>query len=63
MYEENKANIGEVPAASPLGRHRFPDDSTTSPDPEVGLCSASSNLDPARPPISELGAWRSARRV
>jgi hypothetical protein len=31
--------------------------------PRSGLCSASSNLDPARPPISELGASRSPRSV
>jgi len=37
VYQEHKTNIGEVPAANPHGRHRFPDDSTDSSFPGVNL--------------------------
>jgi len=37
MDQEHKANIGEVPAANPDGRHCFPDDSPASANPPVGL--------------------------
>jgi hypothetical protein len=37
MDQEHKANIGEVSAANPDGRHGFPDDSSASANPLVGL--------------------------
>ena len=37
VYQERKTNIGEVPAANPHGRQRFPDDSTDSSGPAVNL--------------------------
>jgi hypothetical protein len=37
MDREHKADIGEVPAANPDGRHCFPHDSSASANPRVGL--------------------------
>ena len=37
MYQEHKANIGEVPAANPYGRQGFPVDPTASSHHTVGL--------------------------